>query len=110
MKKQKSIGLKVEMPSQKCTDKNCPFHGALKLRGRIFTGMVIRNVFQKTATLEFQRQFFLKKYERFEKRKTRLKAHVPECMTVKKGDNIRIVETRPISKTKNFVVVEVVKK
>ena len=98
------------MPSQACADRKCPFHGELKIHGRIFTGTVLREVFHKTATIEFPRRLFIKKYERFEKRKTRVKAYAPECIAITRGDMIRVVETRPLSKTKNFVVVGVVKK
>jgi small subunit ribosomal protein S17 len=60
--------------------------------------------------IEFPRKLYLSKYERFENRRTRIKAHVPPCLTIAKGDTIKIIESRPISKTKNFVAVEVVKK
>ena len=36
-------------------------------------------------------------------------AHVPEGMNINLGDTVRISECRPISKTKNFVVVGKVK-
>ncbi len=101
------IGIPVEVPKGVCKDINCPFHGSIKLHGRIFEGIVIRNVFHKTATIEFQRQHYIQKFERYEKRRTRIKVHVPECLAVKKGDYIKVVETRPLSKTKNFVAVEI---
>lgn len=82
----------------------------LRTHGRIFTGRVISNVFHKTTTVEFPRQVYNSKYERFQKRRTRIKVHVPDDFEVKKGDLIKIIETRPISKTKNFVAVEVVEK
>lgn len=103
------IGIEVPQPNQKCSDLNCPFHGYIKVRGRIFTGKVIRDVLHKTATIEFSRQHSIPKYERYEKRRTRLKAHVPPCLDVKHGDIIRIMETRPISKSKNFVTIEILK-
>jgi small subunit ribosomal protein S17 len=43
-------------------------------------------------------------------RRTRVKAHNPESIDAKEGDTVRIAETRPLSKTKNFVVIEIVKK
>ncbi len=107
--KSSSIGLAVALPTKTCNDRHCPFHGGLKLRGRVFTGKVLRNVFHRTVAIEFGRQILLKKYERFEKRKTRITAHVPDCLDVKKGSMIKVVESRPISKTKSFVAVEVIK-
>jgi small subunit ribosomal protein S17 len=105
----RSIGITVAFPEKTCTEEKCPFHGNLKVHGRVFVGTVIRDIFHKTATIEFPRQFYLQKYERYEKRKTRIKAHVPGCLDVVKGDTLKIAETRPLSKTKNFVAVEVIK-
>ncbi|MBI1972566.1 30S ribosomal protein S17 [Candidatus Woesearchaeota archaeon] len=108
-KKEKSIGLDVAFPQKTCNEEKCPFHGNLKVHGRVFVGTVIKDVFHKTATIEFPRQFYVQKYERYEKRRTRIKAHVPGCIGVMKGDLLMIAETRPLSKTKNFVAVEVIK-
>lgn len=107
--KGRSIGIDVPFPEKTCTEEKCPFHGNLKVHGRTFVGTVIKDVFHKTVTIEFPRQFYVQKYERYEKRRTRIKAHVPGCITVAKGDILKIVETRPLSKTKNFVAVEVIK-
>src|SRR3989338_1692257 len=108
-KNERSIGLAVPFPQKVCEEEKCPFHGNLKVHGRIFVGTVIKDVFHKTATIEFSRQFYVQKYERYEKRRTRIKAHVPGCMEVAKGDMLKIAETRPLSKTKNFVAIEVIK-
>ena len=89
-----------------CTDERCPFHGGLKLRGRIFTGTVKSAKMRRTAVFELKRRHYLKKYERYEKRITRLKVHNPDCMAAEKGDIVRIRECRPISKTKKFVIIE----
>lgn len=107
--KSKGIGLKVPMPKDACQDRHCPFHGSLKIRGRIFTGKVVKSSMHKTVIVEWPRLFYLPKYERFEKRKTRIKAHNPKCINAQIDDEVRIMESRPISKTKKFVVVEVVK-
>lgn len=109
LKEGRSIGIVVAFPEKSCNEEKCPFHGNLKIHGRIFVGTVIKPVFHKTATIEFPRQFYVAKYERFEKRRTRVKAHVPPCLEVVKGDTLKIAETRPLSKTKMFVAVEVVK-
>jgi len=108
--KSKNIGLDVAKPKTDCKDRHCPFHGSLKVRGRIFTGTVVKSGMQKTVTIEWLRLFFLPKFERFEKRKSRIKAHNPKCINAKVGDEVKIMESRPISKTKNFVLIEVIKK
>ncbi len=83
---------------------------SLSLRGRVFTGTVISARMQKTVTVEWERKHFLKKYERYEKRKSKVNAHNPESVNAKEGDVVKIMECRPISKTKNFIVVEVLGK
>lgn len=109
-KNKENIGIKVKLPKKKCNDENCPFHGRLKCRGKVLTATVVAAKMQKTATVEFERRSFLPKYERYEKRRTRIKAHNPECISSKEGDVVRIAECRSLSKTKNFVVIEVLGK
>ena len=106
----KNIGMNVNSPKQDCNDKKCPFHGSLKLRGRTFIGKITKSNLNKTSTIEFLHFYYIPKYERYEKRITRIKVHNPSCINAKIGDNVKIVETRPISKTKNFVIIEVIKK
>ncbi len=107
--KSKNIGLKVPEPKTDCGDRHCPFHGDLKVRGRIFTGKVIKGGMHRTVTVEWPRLFYLEKYERYEKRRSRVKAHNPDCINAKVDDEVTIIESRPISKMKNFVVIEVIK-
>lgn len=102
----RSIGIVLEAPKQKCNDIKCPLHGRLSVRGRQFTGIVVSTKMRKTAVIEFERLYFLKKYERYEKRRTKLKVHNPECVNIKDGDIVKIVECRPLSKTKNFVIIQ----
>lgn len=106
--KTKNIGIETTVPKKECNDKHCPYHGSAKLRGKIFTGTVIKTSMHRTITVEWPRLFFLPKYERYEKRRTRIKAHLPDCIEVKKGDEVKLMETKPISKTKNFIVIEVI--
>lgn len=108
----KNIGIETAKPakSPKSIDPKDPFHGSTKVRGRIFTGTVISDRMQKTVTVEWPSRKFNKKYERFEMRRTRVKAHNPDSVSAKTGDTVRIAETRPLSKTKNFVVIEIMKK
>ena len=83
---------------------------SLSLRGRTFVGTVMSARMQKTVTVEWERKHFLKKYERYEKRKSKVNAHNPESVNAKEGDVVKIMECRPISKTKNFIVVEILGK
>lgn len=106
MKKQRNIGIEVPVPQQACSDKKCPFHGKVRVRGRSFIGIVKRIRLQKNALVEWERRMFIPKYERYEKRRTRVMAHNPLCLGVKEGDSVVIYETRKLSKTKNFVIVQ----
>ncbi len=49
------------------------------------------------------------RYERYEKRRTRVAAHNPPCINAKEGDKVVIAECRPLSRTKKFVIIEVKK-
>ncbi|MBI2523393.1 30S ribosomal protein S17 [Candidatus Woesearchaeota archaeon] len=100
---------RIKNPEGQNLDKLRP-KNSLSLRGRTFIGTVISARMQKTVTVEWERKHFLKKYERYEKRKSKVKAHNPESVNAKEGDVVRIKECRPISKTKNFIVVEVMGK
>ena len=104
--KTKDLGLGIQAPTKECDDKHCAFHGSLSLRGRMLEAEVTKVNLQKTAVVQWTRQFYLPKYQRYEKRKSRLQVHNPPCMDIKKGDKVKVVECRPISKTKNFVIIE----
>ena len=93
-----------------CDDSFCPFHGKTKLHGRSLIGEVVSTKSHKTATIVIERQHYLKKYERYEKRRTKIQVHNPSCVSAKVGSIVRVTESRPLSKTKHFVVVEVLKK
>ena len=50
---------------------------------------------------------YIRKYNRYEKRTSRIIAHNPPCIGAREGEVVTIAECRPLSKTKAFVVVEV---
>lgn len=81
----------------------------LSLRGRTFVGTVISDKMMSTVTVEWDRRRFVPKYQRYEKRRSKVKAHNPKDIHAKVGDKVKIMETRPISKTKKFIVVEIIK-
>ena len=101
----KNIGIPVKAPEKECDDERCPFHGILKIRGRLFEGFV-KSVKDNTAKVEWEYLVRIPKYERYERRRTRVYAHVPKCIEIKSGDKVRIGECKPLSKTKKFVVIE----
>jgi len=101
----RDIGIDVKAPEKECDDPKCPWHGHLKVRGVIIKGKVVSTAMQRTVVVERERLHYVPKYERYEKRTSRYKAHLPPCIEVKKGDEVIIMECRPLSKTKHFVVV-----
>ncbi|RLF81658.1 30S ribosomal protein S17 [Thermococci archaeon] len=106
----RDIGLKIQPPMEKCDDPNCPWHGHVKVHGRVFEGIVVSDKPRHTITVERQYYHYLRKYERYELRRSKVHAHNPPCINAKAGDKVIVAETRPLSKTKSFVVVAVTQK
>ena len=102
----KDIGYDVKQPEKECDDPDCPFHGKLPVRGKILEGNVVSSKMSKTVIVERNYLHFFPKYERYERRRSRIAAHNPACINAKKGDRVKIAECRPLSKTKHFVVIE----
>ena len=105
----RDIGLDVRAPDKACDDPKCPFHGNLSVRGQVFNCIVVSDKMDSTVVVlrEFEKK--IPKFERFEKRKSKIHAHNPSCIDAKAGDKVKIAECRPLSKTKSFVVVEVLR-
>lgn len=70
-------------------------------------GEVISDKMDKTVSVLISRMIRHAKYGKYLKRTSVFKAH-DEKNEAKIGDIVRIVETRPLSKTKRFALVEVV--
>lgn len=69
-------------------------------------GRVVSNKMQKTVTVLLERQVKHGMYGKYIRRSTKVHAH-DEAGECREGDVVRIVECRPLSKTKNWRVVEV---
>lgn len=103
----KDIGIKVKAPARECTDKHCPFHGNLSVRGKLFDGKVTSDKSRQTITLQKESPMYFSKFKRYARSKNTIHAHVPECIDVESGDHVLTAECRPISKSVSYVVVEV---
>ncbi len=68
-------------------------------------GRVVSNKMQKTVTVLVERQVKHGLYGKYIKRSTKLHAH--DEQGCQEGDVVRVAECRPLSKTKNWRVVEV---
>ncbi|MBN2111528.1 30S ribosomal protein S17 [Candidatus Woesearchaeota archaeon] len=95
---------------QNCDDKKCPIHGNVIPRGRTFVGVVVSRNPHKSAVVEWEWKRYNQKYERYERKKTRISVHNPLCLDAQKGDRVSISECRPLSKTKKFVIVKILGK
>jgi len=71
--------------------------------GNVFQNIVINIVFI-SFTLTYY-PLYDKKYERFEKRRTKINARLPDCLKneIQLGDWIEIKECRPLSKIIHFI-------
>jgi small subunit ribosomal protein S17 len=107
--KARDIGIDAKPPAKTCEDSKCCWHGETSIRGKIIEGIVVSAKAQKTAIIERQYFHYIPKYERYERRHSRIVAYNPECVNAKEGDMVRIAECRPLSKTKSFVVVDILK-
>jgi len=79
--------------------------GARKTR----IGVVVSDKMDKTAVIAVERLIKHPVYKKYIKRTTKFKAHDQknECQV---GDIVKIMETRPLSKTKRWRVVEILEK
>ena len=71
----------------------------------VMTGVVLRAKMAKTAVVEVERGGKIKKYDRDEKGLTRVRGHNPPEMNAQEGDIVTVMRTRPLSKTKHFMIV-----
>jgi len=98
--------------SEKPSTKSSQTHPSdlVRSRGRIFEGFVTKK-FPRRVVVEFERTVYIRKYERFSRKMTRLHARLPASMEsqINVGDYIKIRQTRPLSKIIHFIVIEKVK-
>lgn len=72
-------------------------------------GIVIGDRMDKTILVAVQRQIKHPIYGKFIKKTTKLMAH-DEHNDAKRGDSVRIMETRPLSKNKRWRLAEVIER
>ncbi len=77
-------------------------------RGQVL-GEVVSSAMNKTIAVVVERSVKHKKYGKFLKKSSTFKAH-DATQLAKVGDRVVIAQCRPISKTKRWVLVEVVSK
>ena len=72
-------------------------------------GLVVSNKMEKSIVVQIERKVKHPKYGKFVRKTTKLVAHDEqnECNI---GDTVKIMETRPLSKNKNWRLVEIIEK
>jgi small subunit ribosomal protein S17 len=76
---------------------------------KVRIGTVVSNKMDKTAVVSVERSVRHKIYGKIMRRHTKLYVHDPQGLCGM-GDVVRVIETRPLSKTKRWRYVETVKK
>jgi small subunit ribosomal protein S17 len=76
---------------------------------KVKVGVVVSDKMDKTVTVRVERQIVHPKYEKIVRVSKSYKAHDEEN-SAHIGDTVRIMETRPLSKTKRWRLVEIVEK
>ena len=104
------MSLNFKKPKKICDDRNCPFHGELSVRGRVFDGVVVSSKMDKTVVVKREYLHFDPKFVRYARGRGHIPSHNPPCIDAKEGEPVKIAECRPISKTVSFVVVEKLRK
>ena len=71
---------------------------------RILEGVVVSDKMDKTVVVEVERRVQHPVYKKFIRKSKRYHAH-DESNAIKAGETVRIIESRPLSKTKRWVVI-----
>ena len=72
-------------------------------------GVVTSDRMDKTITVQAERRVMHPRFRKYIRTRTRYKAH-DEGNEARLGDHVRIMETRPLSKTKRWRLLEIVKR
>jgi len=80
-----------------------------KPKKKVIIGMVVSDKMDKTITIEWERKKRHPIYKKFVKVYRKIKAHDANNEAAV-GDQVKIIETRPISKDKTWRVVEIISK
>jgi small subunit ribosomal protein S17 len=76
---------------------------------KTLVGVVSSNKMDKTVTVQVDRLVKHKTYQKYIKRTSKLQAHDPEN-TCGIGDKVKVIATRPLSKSKRWRLVEVLER
>lgn len=81
----------------------------MSVQVKVLTGEVVSNQRQKTIAVKIERKAMHPKYKKYITRTTKVHAH-DENNSCAIGDIVTICESRPLSKTKTWKLVEIITK
>lgn len=76
---------------------------------RVLEGIVVSNAGDKTIVVQVERKFLHPRYRKTVRKHKKYMAHDPEN-TCGVGDRVRIIEHRPLSRRKRWMLVEVLER
>jgi len=101
---------KKEKKSPKTAEDKFSKKEGIASRGDMVTGRVVSDKMKKTVIVERDITKYFPKYKKYARARSRVVAHNPDEISAKVGDIVTIAETRKISKTKAWMVVEIIEK
>ena len=106
--KQEVLGVKAPKSKGTVPDKKCPFYGEISVKKELVTGTVVKRDTSRSATIEWNKSSYVPKYERYAMKRSRMRVHSPTCLDAQIGQEVVVARTRPLSKTKNHVIIKVI--
>lgn len=76
---------------------------------KIISGIVVSSRMDKTAVVQVQRRFAHPLYKKYVSKRVKYKVH-DEKNDLNIGDTVRIVETRPLSKSKRWRLLDILER
>ncbi len=99
----------TEETSEKVEQGGAPEAGEVRSRRKVRAGVVVSDKGDKTVTVLIERQFAHPLYTKQVRKTKKYRVH-DEKNEYKTGDVVRITETRPLSKTKRWRVIELLER
>ena len=99
----------LEAPAAKPTADAAPSESSDRTRRKVRTGVVVSDKMDKTVLVRIDRKVRHRLYKKTVAKSNKLAAH-DETNDAHLGDTVRVMETRPLSKSKRWRVVEIVER
>ena len=110
----KSVGLGFKTPKTavegKYIDQKCPFTGNVSIRGRIMRAQVRSTKMKRSIVIRRDYLHYIEKYQRYMKRHKNFTVHCSPAFEPKVGDEVIVGQTRPLSKTIRYNVLQLIAK